>query len=75
MIPTAANRLTISGWDLVSKQPHFKYAAVALRPVRRPPVLTPEGAGAAVAGSNGDRPGTGVPVGAGVPSGTRGAKP
>ena len=31
--PTAANRLTISGWDLVSKQPHFKYAAVALRPV------------------------------------------
>ena len=27
---TAANRLTISGWDPVSKQPHFKYAAVAI---------------------------------------------
>jgi ferredoxin-nitrate reductase len=27
---TAANRLTISGWDPVSKQPHLKYAAVAL---------------------------------------------
>jgi ferredoxin-nitrate reductase len=24
----AANRLTITGWDPVSKQPHFKYAAV-----------------------------------------------
>jgi ferredoxin-nitrate reductase len=28
--PTAANELTISGWDPVSKQPHFKYAAVRL---------------------------------------------
>jgi len=28
----AANRLTISGWDPVSKQPHFKYAAVRCRP-------------------------------------------
>jgi anaerobic selenocysteine-containing dehydrogenase len=27
----AANRLTISGWDPVSKQPHFKYAAVRVR--------------------------------------------
>jgi ferredoxin-nitrate reductase len=27
----AANRLTITGWDPVSKQPHFKYAAVAVR--------------------------------------------
>jgi anaerobic selenocysteine-containing dehydrogenase len=26
--PTAANRLTLTGWDPVSKQPHFKYAAV-----------------------------------------------
>jgi ferredoxin-nitrate reductase len=31
--PTAANRLTMSGWDPVSKQPHFKYAAVSVRPV------------------------------------------
>jgi ferredoxin-nitrate reductase len=30
---TAANRLTLFGWDPVSKQPHFKYAAVAVRPV------------------------------------------
>jgi anaerobic selenocysteine-containing dehydrogenase len=29
----AANDLTISGWDPVSKQPHFKYAAVAVRRV------------------------------------------
>lgn len=27
----AANELTITGWDLVSKQPHFKYAAVRVR--------------------------------------------
>ena len=32
--PTSANRLTMSGWDPVSKQPHFKYAAVAIKPVR-----------------------------------------
>jgi ferredoxin-nitrate reductase len=32
--PTEANRLTITGWDAVSKQPFFKYAAVALRAVR-----------------------------------------
>jgi anaerobic selenocysteine-containing dehydrogenase len=31
--PTTANRLTISGWDPVSKQPYFKYAAVSLRVV------------------------------------------
>jgi anaerobic selenocysteine-containing dehydrogenase len=30
---TSANRMTISGWDPVSKQPHFKYAAVAVRRV------------------------------------------
>src|SRR6185369_2343336 len=28
---TEANRLTISGWDLVSKQPHLKYAAVSIQ--------------------------------------------
>jgi len=33
--PTAANRLTLTGWDPVSKQPHFKYAAVALSAVRQ----------------------------------------
>ena len=27
----AANDLTITGWDAVSKQPYFKYAAVAVR--------------------------------------------
>jgi anaerobic selenocysteine-containing dehydrogenase len=32
--PTAANRLTMTGWDPVSKQPHFKYAAVSIRPAR-----------------------------------------
>jgi anaerobic selenocysteine-containing dehydrogenase len=31
--PTSANRLTISGWDPVSKQPHFKYAAVSIERV------------------------------------------
>ena len=31
---TAANELTISGWDPVSKQPTFKYAAASLRRVR-----------------------------------------
>ena len=40
--PTAANRLTITGWDPVSKQPHFKYAAVAVSRARtrrrHPPV-------------------------------------
>jgi ferredoxin-nitrate reductase len=31
--PTAVNRLTITGWDPVSKQPHFKYAAVVVEPI------------------------------------------
>jgi anaerobic selenocysteine-containing dehydrogenase len=35
--PSAANRLTISGWDPVSKQPYVKYAAVALRRVESEP--------------------------------------
>jgi ferredoxin-nitrate reductase len=30
---TAANELTITGWDPVSKQPHFKYAAVHIERV------------------------------------------
>jgi anaerobic selenocysteine-containing dehydrogenase len=39
--PTAANRLTLSGWDPVSKQPHFKYAAVALESVDAERAATP----------------------------------
>lgn len=31
--PRAANELTITEWDPVSKQPHFKYAAVRIRKV------------------------------------------
>jgi ferredoxin-nitrate reductase len=31
--PRAANELTLTEWDPVSKQPHFKYAAVRLRKV------------------------------------------
>jgi ferredoxin-nitrate reductase len=31
----AANELTITGWDPVSKQPYFKYAAVQVRKARR----------------------------------------
>jgi anaerobic selenocysteine-containing dehydrogenase len=31
----AANELTISGWDPVSKQPYFKYAAVNMKKVRK----------------------------------------
>jgi anaerobic selenocysteine-containing dehydrogenase len=31
----AANELTITGWDPVSKQPHFKYAAVKLTKVTK----------------------------------------
>ncbi len=32
----AANELTLSGWDPVSKQPYFKYAAVQLRKAKGP---------------------------------------
>jgi anaerobic selenocysteine-containing dehydrogenase len=32
--PRAANELTLTEWDPVSKQPHFKYAAVRLRKVQ-----------------------------------------
>jgi anaerobic selenocysteine-containing dehydrogenase len=38
----AANELTIYEWDAVSKQPHFKYAAVKLRKVSRPSLSQPE---------------------------------
>jgi ferredoxin-nitrate reductase len=31
--PSTANELTLTGWDPVSKQPHFKYAAVSMRRV------------------------------------------
>jgi ferredoxin-nitrate reductase len=38
----AANELTLFEWDPVSKQPHFKYAAVKLRKVSRPSLPQPE---------------------------------
>ena len=38
----AANELTLYEWDAVSKQPHFKYAAVKLRKVSRPSLAQPE---------------------------------
>lgn len=38
----AANELTIFEWDAVSKQPHFKYAAVALTPVAKPGSKQPD---------------------------------
>src|SRR5205807_3834043 len=46
---SAANELTITGWDAVSKQPHFKYAAVKVTRVRKgsdedTPVLSGTGA-------------------------------
>ena len=36
----AANELTLFAWDPVSKQPHFKYAAVNLQPVDGPDTAT-----------------------------------
>jgi ferredoxin-nitrate reductase len=38
----AANELTIYEWDAVSKQPHFKYAAVKLDKVSKPSLSQPE---------------------------------
>lgn len=38
----AANELTLFEWDPVSKQPHFKYAAVALEKVDAPATEQPE---------------------------------
>jgi anaerobic selenocysteine-containing dehydrogenase len=49
--PTAANRLTLSGWDAVSKQPHFKYAAIAVKAVRSGTANEHEPRVAALAGS------------------------
>jgi ferredoxin-nitrate reductase len=37
--PRAANELTITEWDAVSKQPHYKYAAVRLRKLTESEVL------------------------------------
>src|SRR3954454_19394296 len=38
----AANELTLYEWDAVSKQPHFKYAAVKLKKVSKPSLRQPE---------------------------------
>ncbi len=34
--PRAANELTLTEWDPVSKQPHFKYAAVRMKKISKP---------------------------------------
>jgi ferredoxin-nitrate reductase len=38
----AVNELTLYEWDAVSKQPHFKYAAVKLKKVSKPSLRQPE---------------------------------
>jgi ferredoxin-nitrate reductase len=38
----AVNEMTLFEWDPVSKQPHFKYAAVKLRKVAKPSLSQPE---------------------------------
>jgi hypothetical protein len=38
----AANELTLFEWDAVSKQPHFKYAAVKLQKVSKPSLSQPK---------------------------------
>jgi ferredoxin-nitrate reductase len=38
--PTAANELTLTAWDPVSKQPHYKFAAVRLDKVGRKPMTS-----------------------------------
>jgi anaerobic selenocysteine-containing dehydrogenase len=38
----AANEMTLFEWDPVSKQPHFKYAAVKLKKVAKPSLSQPE---------------------------------
>ena len=40
--PRAANELTLFEWDPVSKQPHFKYAAVKLEKAEGPPLPQPD---------------------------------
>jgi anaerobic selenocysteine-containing dehydrogenase len=54
-LPTAANRLTMSGWDPVSKQPHFKYAAVAIRPATSVSERARDNGATALAGRRDDR--------------------
>ena len=44
--PRAANELTIYEWDPVSKQPHFKYAAVQVKKIRKAASAQPEKMGA-----------------------------
>lgn len=39
----AANELTLFEWDAVSKQPHFKYAAVAIQRINAPATAQPGG--------------------------------
>jgi ferredoxin-nitrate reductase len=39
--PTSANRLTLRGWDPVSKQPFFKYAAVTVTPLATSAISPP----------------------------------
>ena len=41
----AANELTLYEWDAVSKQPHFKYAAVKLKKVSKPSLSQPQSVG------------------------------
>src|SRR5207248_11488803 len=40
----AANELTLYGWDAVSKQPHFKYAAVKMEKIAKPAAAEPRDA-------------------------------
>ena len=53
--PTAANRLTMSGWDPVSKQPHFKYAAVSIRPATAVSERARDDGATSLAGRRSDR--------------------
>lgn len=38
----AANELTLFEWDPVSKQPHFKYGAVQIAPIKAPRTAQPD---------------------------------
>jgi anaerobic selenocysteine-containing dehydrogenase len=52
-VARAANELTIYEWDPVSKQPHYKYAAVSLEKVVAPTLRQPERMGPAQPGEAG----------------------
>jgi anaerobic selenocysteine-containing dehydrogenase len=66
--PTAANELTLTGWDPVSKQPHFKYAAVSIERVGEPrPTDRESDAQADLQATGQERSRAGEPVGAGRP--------